>query len=865
MRFEHFEVLLKPDGQPWVLGQGVMGVTYKAFDRNLRCEVALKVINHRFLADPGTREGFLSEARAAASIRHANIANVFHMGEEKGSVFYAMEFIEGRTLDQCILDDGPLDPLLATRVAVEVSRALGVIHLEGMVHRDIRPANIMLRCDDGGDSLVKLIDFGLAKAVSKEAVAGLAGDGTLQAALAVPHYASPEQINGEPVDIRSDIYSLGATLYEMLAGKAPFNGSFAEILSCHLHDNPPMEALASAPSGLTNAVAKMLGKCPADRFQTPQDVRAALMAVMATMDSRVLNASSTPEREVTVSILEILKHRRALPPVEAMVLLQQVARAMEGVAATDTPPQWLNLALLHVSPASAATENLSTISTLHVFVRAAPREIHPHETVSPPSAWPTGALPCASHLAALLMYDLLGGIRAGPRSRFAPIPALSAEGNAVLREAMETPHAGASAQDFLESLAATITRAPARPAIQSAQSSFVTRHKAFRSGTANPVPRQPPPRFRPSHQLAAGILGLTLLVTVAVMVFTPSRDKAPRENTKSGDSPGRPDAELTISKPRASPDPAATFLALAETAKMRDDDAGALENFSSAMDHGADPEYARKQMEMIAARMASDTGSLNAEKFGVMRYALERAAGHDVVSAKVLLGRRLRESEPQLALKWLTSAAAQGNTEAMTKAGLMISNGRGRSEPDLARAAAWLQQGAANGDPEAMVALADCKLYGTGLPKDPIGAVELLRAATAIDPIPEAMVILGDVLARGIPGQLPPNPAEARELFESARKMGNLDAQANLAVLLYNGKGASADPAKALALWKEGAERKNAMCMWYYARSLEAGISGPPQPGQARLWYAAAARANNPAAIDWCRKQGINPTTTGAP
>ena len=159
-KFEHFVIMRHADGSLWELGRGAMGVTYKAFDTNLRSDVALKVINSQFLNSETARQRFLREARAAASLRHPNVATVFHLGNSEGGFYYAMEYVEGETVERRVQREGPLPPELALRITRQVSRALIAADRQKLVHRDIKPSNIMLVVDDEEDHLlVKVIDF----------------------------------------------------------------------------------------------------------------------------------------------------------------------------------------------------------------------------------------------------------------------------------------------------------------------------------------------------------------------------------------------------------------------------------------------------------------------------------------------------------------------------------------------------------------------------------------------------------------------------------------------------------------------------------------------------------------------------------
>jgi serine/threonine protein kinase len=207
-RYQHYEVLRRADGSLWELGRGAMGITYKAFDTSLRCPVALKVINNSYLNSEVARQRFLREARAAASLRHQNVASVFHLGTDHESYFYAMEFIDGETVDAYIKRKGLLDPAEALGITLQVSRALAAADKEKLVHRDLKPSNLML-VEEDEEKIVKVIDFGLAKSTQRggESSSSLTVGGGF---VGTPHFASPEQLEEREIDIRSDIYSLGA-------------------------------------------------------------------------------------------------------------------------------------------------------------------------------------------------------------------------------------------------------------------------------------------------------------------------------------------------------------------------------------------------------------------------------------------------------------------------------------------------------------------------------------------------------------------------------------------------------------------------------------------------------------------------------
>ncbi len=282
LRFEHYEILKHEDGTPVELGRGAMGVTYKAVDINLQCAVALKVINARLIGDESARRRFVREARAAASVRHPNVASVFHLGKSGDSYFYAMEFVEGESLDKIIRRSGRLESSVALGVATRVAAGLEAIQKQNLVHRDIKPSNIMVSFD--GDKIVnaKIIDLGLAKGAVAEDDS-ISSPGTF---VGTPQYASPEQFAGIGADIRSDLYALGITLWEMLSGKLPFQGSSAELMQQHRHAVLPMEKLDGSPQPINSLLEVLLEKDPTRRFQSPADIIQVVPTITKAMDSR---------------------------------------------------------------------------------------------------------------------------------------------------------------------------------------------------------------------------------------------------------------------------------------------------------------------------------------------------------------------------------------------------------------------------------------------------------------------------------------------------------------------------------------------------------------------------------------------------
>jgi eukaryotic-like serine/threonine-protein kinase len=256
----------------------------KAFDVDLRCLVTLKVITARYLNDESARLRFLREARAAASVRHPNVASVFHLGRTGENYFYAMEFVEGETLESLIQRSGRLETKLVLEISAQVAAGLAAIHEQKLVHRDIKPANLMVSVKDGNRVTAKIIDLGLSKTIAEspsQPAISIPG-----AFAGTPEFASPEQFAGVGVDIRSDLYSFGVTLWRMLTGKLPFRGSPAEVMYQHQHAPVPLEQLINVPQPIVALLEVLLEKDPTWRFQSPNELLKALAKVTVAITAR---------------------------------------------------------------------------------------------------------------------------------------------------------------------------------------------------------------------------------------------------------------------------------------------------------------------------------------------------------------------------------------------------------------------------------------------------------------------------------------------------------------------------------------------------------------------------------------------------
>jgi len=276
LRYGQFEVETDTHRFPIALGAGAMAVTYRARDTILNSFVALKVISLKLAENPIARARFLREARAAAQIHHPNIARVTHYGEQDGEYFYAMELVEGETLQARVQRTGPLPLSLALEIIEQAARGLAAAEACGVVHRDLKPSNLMIASDASELLLVKIIDYGVAKVVGSQTDTI---DQTQAGFIGTPAFASPEQFgNGHKIDTRSDIYSLGATLWYLVTGRLPFLSGSMEEIRAKQDKALPVEELRGlhVPGQVVSLLKSMLAPNPKDRPQSARELLATL-------------------------------------------------------------------------------------------------------------------------------------------------------------------------------------------------------------------------------------------------------------------------------------------------------------------------------------------------------------------------------------------------------------------------------------------------------------------------------------------------------------------------------------------------------------------------------------------------------------
>jgi serine/threonine protein kinase len=282
------------------VGRGGMGEVYRAVQLDLGRQVALKILAPELAADDRFRRRFLRESRIAASIDHPSIIPIYQTGEEGGLLYIAMRYVDGPDLATLLRREGRLEPARALAIMAQVASALDAAHERGLVHRDVKPANILLASGrSGSDGHCYLCDFGLIKQVGSEQVAS-ALTATNQFVGTIP-YVAPEQIEGKAIDGRTDVYSLGCVLFHCLAGSVPFEGANdVEVVFAHLgKPPPPLSARAPGlPSELDAVVARAMAKSKEDRWPTCSSLVAALATHLPTPSPRPSPALDAPTRSM---------------------------------------------------------------------------------------------------------------------------------------------------------------------------------------------------------------------------------------------------------------------------------------------------------------------------------------------------------------------------------------------------------------------------------------------------------------------------------------------------------------------------------------------------------------------------------------
>ena len=298
-----------------LIGQGGFGAVYAVWDTKLERDVAVKALRHDLFPSPDLLERFQREAKAVARLRHPNILPIHFIGEGEGIAFMVMPKVEGESLRAALDRERQLSVDEATRITIEAAGALQVAHDAGIIHRDVKPENILL---EGKERRVLVMDFGIAKVADSTGTA-LTGTGSI---VGTPHYMSPEQASGQrDIDSRSDIYALGCVLYETLAGDPPFTGSNTQaIIARHITESPPSLSVIrpSTPQHIIDVLANALAKVPAERYSSAAKLGLALTQVAAEIGTPVPKEHSGGHRLLYMAVGAVLLSVAAVATVTVM-------------------------------------------------------------------------------------------------------------------------------------------------------------------------------------------------------------------------------------------------------------------------------------------------------------------------------------------------------------------------------------------------------------------------------------------------------------------------------------------------------------------------------------------------------------------
>jgi hypothetical protein len=338
-----------------LVGSGGMSSVYRAHDTLLERDVALKILHEHYTADDEYVERFRREARAVAQLSHPNIVTVIDRGEEDGRQFIVFEFIDGKTLKDCLEDGGPMSVRRALELAIQVARGLAFAHDNGLVHRDVKPQNVILN----GDGQAKVTDFGIARSLE---VQGVTRSGTV---LGTSSYIAPEQATGGSIEPATDVYSLGVVLFELLTGRVPFTGeSFVSVAMQHVNEPPPsvLDLRPDVPARVANAVERALAKDPADRFASMHDFAGELEGCVAALGAEPGEDATLIQPPVVLreGRPRVARSQRRWPlvlvAVGLLLLLAAIAGAVWALRGSDQP-----LTALKGPGGSPATAKLSPV------------------------------------------------------------------------------------------------------------------------------------------------------------------------------------------------------------------------------------------------------------------------------------------------------------------------------------------------------------------------------------------------------------------------------------------------------------------------------------------------------------------------
>ena len=793
-RLGHYRIL-------GLLGRGGMADVYRAEDERLGREVALKLVPPEFARDPERVARFEREVRAAARLTHPSIVTVHEFGRETGQPFYAMELMPGGDLKAKIRAHAQgMEPSEARAVAVAIARALEYAHKQGFVHRDVKPENILF----GEDGAPQLTDFGIARAMSS---------GTRMTAVGMsigsPHYMSPEQARGQVVDGRSDLYSLGVVLYEMLTGKVPFDAAdtFAVGLS---HINDPVPKLPREIAGWQPVLDRLLAKSPADRYRTAAELADALAARRA--------ATTRPVRSPARSA-DARKRSKGFAPRQAGTALSR--RGLAAVLAGA------GLALVAVGIAFVAVRGFESRggSASGAGGGGGPAR---STAARPGSRRPVGpANPTRP-------FDF---VLPGP-ARPAPKDLSQDQGDAEERPAPPEPR----------------RRSPS-PAPPPPEPSPVL------GGSASLVVETTPPEVEvlldgervgetplERSDIGAGVREVTLrhphyeAAQISGQRFEDGRVVRIERALVRGRG-----ALTVVATPReAWVEVDGERLAESTPVTLEGLPAGPVRLMLDAPDHLPLLMEVDVPIDGLArVEPALERGDLNQLDVGELRQLADQ--GHPGAQFNLAVGYRTGRRVPQddaEAVRWLRRAAERGHTEARYNLGVRYRTGWGVPK-DGVEAIRWLRRAAEQGHANGQYDLGVMYDNGEGVPEDDVEAVRWFRRAAE----------QGHAAGQNSVGQMYQNgwgvaedPREAVRWFRRAAEQGHADGLLSVGIMYRTGAGVERDDAEAVRWFRQAAEQGQVVAQFHLGRAYQYGLGVRQDLGEAARWYRRAADQGSSAA-----------------
>ncbi len=775
-QFEHFSVLLDESGKPRVLGEGGMGITYKARDTRLGKTVALKMIRAGIGDVDVAKARFSREAKLAAQLHHPSIVPIYHFGDVGGQLFYAMEFCDGPTVEQLIANRtqsglGPLPVQSALTFCAQIASALAEAERLGLTHRDVKPSNIIVLKQADGEELAKLIDFGLAKSVL--AASGGTAHVTVTEARGFTgsfRFASPEQLQELDMDIRSDFYSLGATLWFMLFAKPPFPGeSPALVITRVLRDPLPRGDLDRLPPSVAHLLERMLAKSGAERPQTALALKNEIRECL----NKLGNLAPTEVPYSGAGNLKILVKAKGVQDSSAVVTSAKVADATppkklirpEWLAGYGSLVQKLPQRVRHPATPLAALGVLALVLVLAFSMASRPKPI---------VIQPTPAVKVASNHA--------------PNRATSPAPV-------VHTRELEPPKTVESADELRKRLKEALATDPATAADllrKAAESGDINAQKEMGDFYANEQSESKDWKAALDWYTKAAEGGNVAAQRILGKAYLKGAD-LPKDNDAgyrwSRKAADQGNSEAAYNVGLCYENGWGVEVNLAEAVQWYEKAAAA--GNTSAQEHLAQCYQFGKGVEKDETKAAT---------------WLTKAAEHDLASSQFLLGVRYEKGNgvPQdmaKALDWFKRSAEAGFAQAENELGYFYETGQG-VPADRTKAFEYYEKSATKGCAVAEANLGDFYFYGKSGKKDAEKAFVLYQQASTQGE-PKGDDGLGLCYFKGL--GVAKNYPQAFELFQKAAARGlNETAAAHLAMCYSEGKGVATDMNQAV-LWSQKA------------------------------------------------------------